>query len=323
MTRRRVWLSSSGECYAVAYFASGAWYELRYKDKDGKLLFIAGPKDDYGLSDVMLSGDGSRALVDDETAPYGMARPGQRLYLYDRDGKLLMDRDAREDLDSWLETSDGFMAANGSYFAAPRGMGKKKGASIVLIDGSGKEKWDRSYFPLHVIEEDLGGLFRVRGGSPSFINLIDQDGELKAVERKGYGFELKFSKDLKKAYMLMFKPFDPKKSGVPDELRLMFPGMEVIAVNLTELFPDAAGGVEVNVAPDGRSFICHAFRSDMGAGRTKILLFGPDKAVLWKEEYYQTNIVPRFTGDREFLLMFGYPIGRIIFESGPKDAILK
>ncbi len=325
--RRQVWLAKSGECYAVAYFASGGWYELRYMDKDGKLLFIAAPKDDYGLASVIVSDNGSRVLIDDETQPYSMTKPGQRLYLYDRNGKLLMDRDAGENLDGWLDAQDGFMAADGSCFAAPMGMGKRQCYSIVLLDENGKQIWDKSYFPRHIIEGCLGGLFLVRGGNLSFINLLDRQGNLKTVERKGYGFELMLSKDAKKAYMMMFKPFDVKTSGLPGQIRAVFPKAEVIAVNLPELVsrpaPESdpvptgrpASDVKVALSPDGKSFICYSSRAAMGMQETVFRLFEEDQTLLWKKYFFQAGIVPNFTGSREFLLKFGYPIRRLAFFS--------
>ena len=327
--RRQVWLARSGECYAVAYFASGGWYELRYMDKDGKLLFIAAPKDNYGLASVIISDDGSRVLIDDETPPYSMAKPGQRLYLYDINGKLLMDRDAGENLDGWLDAQDGFMAHDGSCFIAPMGMGKRQCSSIVMLDGNGKQLWDKSYFPRHIIEGDSGGLFRVRGGNLSFINLIDRQGGLKTIERKGYGFELMLSKDAKKAYMMMFKPFDVKNSGLTGQIKAAFPGADVIAVNLPELAapagspassdprsaPASASDVKVALSPDGKSFICYASRAAMGMQETVVKLFGEDQALLWKKYFFQAGIVPKFTGSRDFLLKFGYPIKRLAFFS--------
>ncbi len=340
--RRRVWLAKSGECYAVAYFASGGWYEIRYMDKDGKLLFIAAPKDDYGLASVIISDDGSRVLIDDETPPYSMTKPGQRLYLYDRNGKLLMDRDAGENLDGWLDAQDGFMAADGSCFAAPMGMGKRQCSSIVLLDKNGKQMWKESYFPRHIIEGCLGGLFRVRGGNLSFINLIDRQGNLKTVGRKGYGFELMLSKDAKKAYMMMFKPFDVKNSGLTRQIKAIFPKAEVIAVNLPELAvsagrpastgrPALTGGrvsdpqparpnslasdIKIALSPDGKSFICYASRAAMGMQETVIRLFGEDQTLLWEKYFFQAGIVPKFTGSRDFLLKFGYPVKRLAFFS--------
>ncbi|MHB8173286.1 MAG: hypothetical protein ACYDFU_02345 [Nitrospirota bacterium] len=326
---RRVWLAKSGECYAVAYLTSGGWYELRYMDKDGKLLFISAPKDNYGLASVIVSDDGSRVLVDDETPPFSMTKPGQRLYLYDKNGKLLMDRDAGENLRGWLETADGFMAADGSYFAAPMGMGRRVGSSIVLMDGNGKQVWDKAYFPRHVIEADLGGLFRVRGGNLSFIYLIDKGGGLKTIARKGYGFELMLSKDSKKAYMLIFKPFDVEKSGLSAQIKSIFPAADVVTVNLPKLLPDrsaqpatganrpagaeAGPSAKVALAPDGKSFICYASRAAMGMSQTTIMLFGENQSVLWKKDYFQPDVVPEFTGGGEFILKFGYPIKRLAF----------
>ncbi len=326
--RRQVWLARSGECYAVACFATGGWYELRYMDKDGKLLFIAAPKDDYGLASVIISDDGSRVLIDDETPPYSMTKPGQRLYLYDRNGKLLMDRDAGENLDGWLDAQDGFMARDGSCFIAPMGMGKRQCSSVVLLDGNGKQLWDKSYFPRHIIEGDSGGLFRVRGGNLSFINFIDRQGDLKTVERKGYGFELMLSKDAKKAYMMIFKPFDVKNTDLDGQIKAAFPGADVIAVNLPELAataggqgsatkpaPASASDVKVALSPDGKSFICYASRAAMGMQETVLKLFGEDQALLWKKYLFQAGIVPKFTGSRDFLLKFGYPIKRLAFFS--------
>ncbi len=238
-----------------------------------------------------------------------------------------MDRDAGENLDGWLDAQDGFMAADGSCFAAPMGMGKRQCSSIVLLDENGKQLWEKSYFPRHIIEGDLGGLLRVRGGNLSFINLLDRNGNLKTVERKGYGFELMLSKDAKKAYMMMFKPFDVKNSGLPGQIKAIFPKAEVIAVDLPELAArpapksdpaqtaGPASDVKVALSPDGKSFICYASRAAMGMQETVLRLFDEDQTLLWKKYFFQAGIVPEFTGSRDFLLKFGYPIRRLAFFS--------
>jgi hypothetical protein len=316
VTGVEVYLSGGGESYTVAYKTRGGYYELRHKDRNGRLLFIASPKDGYSLKTVQPSYDGSRILVVDESdlTVEGGVNFGQRLYFYDTDGRLTADLEMGGELDDWLDTSGGFMAADGSYYAAVRGMGLRPGKSVAFFNGDGTLKWEKSYFQTHTLTDDFGGTIGVKGGSPSLLSYISKDGSLKAIERTGYGFDFWLSGDGAYAYIKVFKPFDVEKSGVPGEIKTVFPGAKVVTLDLAGLLPEEGKRQALVVAPDGKAFI-HSFVLSMGQQEaTNLTYYDTALKELWDERFFNGSVTPQFVDkSRGFVLKFGSPATRLIY----------
>ena len=309
----RVYLSESGETYTAVFQTKGAYYELRHKDAAGGLLFMTGPREALGLNCVTVSGDGSRVLVSDKSPP-GSARPGQRLYLYDRDGRLELDEDMGDDPTGWLDVAGGFMARDGSWFMAGRGAPGHPASSIVLLDGEGGLVWEKNFFNAQSLIQETGGLVAVKGGSPSFINFIDKDGSLKILERSGYGFDFWINDARGRAYLIMFKPFDVEKSGIPKAVKEMFPGAKVVAVDIESLVPEGYSQPVVEIAPDGKAFILSCEEVLGGQEKTEFTLYGDDLKPLWHDSFFSGDVSARFAdGSRGFALRFGEPVNRLIY----------
>lgn len=316
VTGVQVYLSGGGEAYAVAYKTTGRYYELRYKDKNGRLLFIATPRDAYGLKSVYISYNGSRVILVDESAMDGedAADFGQRLYFYNKEGRLTADHDLGDDLDLWLDTSGGVMSKDGSSFASVRGMGPRPGRSVVMFNGDGKVRWEKTFFQTHSLTEAYGGAVGVKGGSGSMLNFINPDGTLKAVERKGYGFDLWLSGDGKYAYIMVFKQFDVKKSGVPEEVMAVFPGAKVVALDLDGLTPEGGTDPDLAIAPDGKAFIHYCTENLGRTDATVLTCYDEAFHNIWDERFYGGPAMPQFVdGSRGFILKIGLPAARLIY----------
>jgi hypothetical protein len=312
----RIFLAHGGGSYSVVYQGPGSYWELRNHDKDGELRFIATPKDGYGLKTVITSADGSRVLVVCESPLSGSVTGelGQRLYFYDRHGRLLADYDFGDEMDNWVDAAEGFMAEDGSYFVAVRGKGRKPGRAVVLFGKDSMVVWEKSFYQTHRLVEDLGGLFRVRGGSGSMISFLRTDGEQSLFERAGYGFEFWMSASHKYAYLIVFKPFDVPKSGVVDRIKEAFPGVEVASIDLKALLPKEGSRPGVAFAPDGKAFIFTFLEANEGIPSTNIVFFDHLGKERWRDRLYTGGIVPRFVdGSRGFVLSYGRPVNRLVY----------
>jgi hypothetical protein len=309
----RVYLSAGGGSYTTVFETRGGYYELRHKDSRGGLLFIAVPRDPYGLKKVIVSADGGRVIVVDESSPGSREAGGigQRYYVYDSDGRLLSDVDFGDDTDNWLDFSGGIMAADGSCFLTGRGGGKTL-KNLVLLDAEGQPKWEKAFFEGHQLSAEMGGLFLVKGGNRSFMNFIDSEGSVKMLERMGYAFDLWLSKDGSCAYILMLKEFDFKKSGIAGRLGELFPGIKVVFVNLEKFRREGHGLPSIEVSPDGKAFILTGIGGADTQAKTGIALYDQSMNELWKDAFFGANIVPRFTGGG-FLLRFGSPASRLSY----------
>lgn len=310
---RQVYISESGEAYTTVFKTKGAYYELRHKDSGGHLLFLAVPREALGLNCVTVSGDGSRVLVSDETQP-NSAKPGQRLYLYDREGRLLLDEDMGGNPSGWLDVPGGFMARDGSWFMAGRGAPGRAASTVALMDGGGTLVWEKNFFNAHRLIQETGGLVAVKGGSPSFLNYIDKDGSLKMLERSGYGFDFWINEARDRAYLIMFKPFDVEKSGIPEAVKEMFPGAKLVAIDIENLMPEGYTRPVVEVAPDGKAFILSCEEVLGGQEKTEFTLYGDDLKPRWHDSFFSGDVSARFVdGSRGFALRFGEPVNRLIY----------
>jgi hypothetical protein len=310
----RVFLSAGGDTYTTAFETKGGYYELRHKDSRGKLLFIAVPRAPYGLKEVIVSANGGRVLVIDESSPKSgkSGRLGQRYYVYDRDGRLLTDIDFGENQENWLDFSGGIMADDGSCYLTGRGNSGRSLKNLVLLDADGKQKWEKALFEDHQLSAYMGGLFIVKGGNLSFLNLVDKAGNVKMLERMGYPFDFWLSKDASCAYVIMLKEFNFKTSGISERLSELFPGIKVVAVNLEKFRSDGHGMPSIEISPDGKSFILTGIGATESLAKTGLALYDPSMNELWSDSFFGTSITPRFT-DSGFLLQFGSPISRISF----------
>ena len=316
----RVFLAGGGGAYTVVYRTKGAYYEVRHKDADGRLLFIAAPMDGYGFKTLRVSDDGSRVLVVDESPMTGGVggKVGQRLYFYDRDGRLLADHNFGDNLDAWLNASEGAMAADGSTFVSVRGRGEDPGTSVVAFDGRGRVKWEKRYYTTHRLSEDFGGTYVLKGGSKSLISLIDAEGELKTVERAGYGFDLWLSEGRSIAYLIVFKPFDVAKSGLEQEVKASYPQTKVVALDLHGLVPKGCARPGVTIARDGRAFVHYCNEDRGGQPVTSLGYYDATMKELWREEFFGSGVLPQFVdGSRGFMLKFGYPVTRLVYYESP------
>ena len=316
VTETRVYLSGGGETYTVVRKTLGAYYELRHKDKAGKLLFVTGPRDAYGFKDAIVSHDGSKVLVVDEspTSAGPDKKFGQRYCLYDRDGMLLSDVDNGDELDNWLDFAGGFLAEDGGWFITTRGMGGRPAASVVMLDGAGRVRWEKAYFTAHKLVEDYGGVFRIKGWSGTLLTFLDTSGELRTIERKGYGFDFWLSPGSTAAYAIIFKKFDFDRSGLPEEIKSAFPGADVVPVDLNALMPQGNFMPRVAISPDGKKFI-HYSAEPLGMMRGTVMsCYDAKSNMVWRESFLQGDVVPRFvSGGRAFALTFGYPFKKIAF----------
>ena len=312
VTGSRVYLSGDGESYTVVYLTKGRYYELRHKDRSGKLLFLAIPRDDYGFKTAVASRDGNRILVLDESPQVSgyAGHTGQRYYFYSGAGKLLSDTDLKDEVDDWLDISGGFMAQDGSYFAAARGMGKRPASKLVLLGEDGSVKWEKEFFETHTIVEDDGGLFRVKGGSLSLIHFVDAQGELRVLERKGYGFEFWVSASRRFAYVLVVKPFDTLTSGVEEEIGEIFPLARVVSVDMQAISPPFFSNPRAVISPDGMTYI----HSSQGkGGRTSFICFDYLGNELMRTALAGLDWTALFVdGGRAFILREGYPAKRLM-----------
>lgn len=308
----RVYLSAGGDTYTTIFETTGGYYELRHKDSRGRLLFIAVPRDPYGLKKVIVSDNGGRVIVVDESSTHSgkSGQPGQRYYVYDRDGRLLSDVDFGDHPDNWLDFSGGIMAWDGSCYLTGRGSGKAL-KNLVLLDADGKPKWEKTLFEGHQLAAYMGGLFLVKGGNRSFMNFIDSEGSVKMLERMGYAFDLWLSKDVSCAYIVMLKEFDFNKSGIAGRVGELFPGIKVIAVNLEKFRVKGHGLPSIEISPDGKSFILTGVGAESQA-KTGIALYDQSMKELWSDAFFGDNIEPRFTGSG-FLLRFGSPASRLSY----------
>lgn len=309
VVERRVSVSGNGETYTVAAMTKGAYYEVRHKDKDGRLLFMTAPRDSFGLTAVVVSFDGSRVLVADEN-PSGPL-PGQRLYFYDAEGALLAEHDMGPDPLDWLNVSEGLMAKDGGYFVATRG--KEGGESVVFFDSGGYIAWEKRFYKTHKLLEDLGGIFMVDGGSRTFLSYVTATGELRLIERAGYGFDLAVSEDKDRVCVLMFRSFDFVKSGLEERITQVFPKAKVTVVDVNALLPE--GGIRPGavVAPDGKAFI-HTSLAPVSKGvwQASVGYYDMAKNELWRDRFFDTAVSALFTDQsRCFALTFGYPVARI------------
>ena len=310
----RVFLSSGGNTYTTAFETKGGYYELRHRDSRGRLLFIAVPRDPYGLKNVVVSADGGRVVVIDESS-HNSGKSGwlgQRYYVYDRDGRLLSDVDFGDNNESWLDFSGGVMADDGSCYLTGRGEGGKPLKKLVLLDADGKLKWEKAFFEDHQISAYMGGFFVVKGGNQSFLNFIDKEGNVKMLERMGYPFDFWLSKDGSCAYVIMLKEFDFNKSGIAGRVSELFPGIKVVAVNLEKFRSDGHGMPSIEISPDGKYFILTGVGATESLAKTGIALYDQSMNELWSDAFFGTNITPRFTGGG-FLMLFGSPVSRISF----------
>lgn len=315
VTDVQVVLSGSGETYTVVFKAAGAYYELRHYDSRGKLLFIMTPRDGYGLRAVRVSDDGKRVLVVDESPLTGGVdgRLGQRLYLYGRGGKRIADHEMGDDPDLWIEAAECLMADDGSYFVCTRGRGKKHGASVALFGGDGAVRWEKGYFPEHRLTEDFGGVFGLRGGSKSFLAFVDREGGLRILERASYGFDFWRSKGGRYSYVIIFKPFDLTKSGVPERIAEAFPGTKVVGVDISELIPGSERP-NIAIAPDGEAFILSYLDMNSGLASTRLAMYDATLKRIWREELFGEGVTARFVdGHKGFILRYGNPVNRIVY----------
>ena len=203
---------------------------------------------------------------------------------------------------------------DGSYFIAARGMGERPARSLVMFDARGREKWENTYFKSHSLLDDYGGLFRVTGGSKSLISFLDKNGALKVLERKGYGFDFWLSPGGAFAYVIMFKQFDITKSGVPEEIKTLFPEAQVVTVDLAALLPQKNVKPRTLIAPDGKAFIFKSFEPLGDRQKAVFSYYDNSLSQLWGESFFQADITPQFVnGSRGFILKFGYPIARLIY----------
>lgn len=310
----RVYLSAGGDTYTTVFETRGGYYELRHKDSRGRLLFIAVPRDPYGLKKVIVSADGGRVMVIDESSPRSVepGGGGQRYYIYNKEGRLLSDVDFGDNVDSWLDFSGGIMAADGSCYLTGRGDGGKALKNLVLLDTDGKPKWEKAFFEGHLLSAEMGGLFLVKGGNRSFMNFIDREGNVKMLERMGYAFDLWLSKDISCAYIVMLKEFDFNKSGIAGRLGELFPGIRVVFVNLEKFRADGHGLPSIEISPDGKSFILTGVGGAETQAKTGVALYDQSMNELWRDAFFGDNIAPRFTGGG-FLLRFGSPVSRISY----------
>lgn len=308
-----VYLSAGGDTYTTVFETRGGYYELRHKDSRGRLLFIAVPRDPYGLKKVIVSADGGRVMVIDESTLHTgkSGGPGQRYYVYDWDGRLLTDIDFGDNPDSWLDFSGGIMAGDGSCYLTGRSGGKYL-KNLVLLDADGKPLWEKAFFEGHRLSAEMGGLFIVKGGNLSFLNFIDKEGNVKMLERMGYAFDLWLSKDCNCAYILMLKEFNFKTSGVSERLGELFPGIKVVFLNLERFRREGHGLPSVEVSPDGKAFILTGIGGAETRAKTGIALYDQSMNELWSDAFFGTNIAPKFTGGG-FLLRFGSPASRISY----------
>jgi len=310
----RVVIGASGDTYTTIFETKGGYYELRHKDSRGGLLFIAVPRDPYGLKKIIVSHDGGRVMVIDESSTHtgNSGRLGQRYYTYDRDGRLLSDVDLGGNPDNWLDFSGGIMADDGSCYLTGRGYGGRSLKNLVLLDGDGKLKWEKTFFEGHQLSAYMGGLFIVKGGNLSFLNFIDKEGNIKMLERMGYPFDFWLSKDVSCAYVIMLKEFDFNKSGIAGRVGELFHGIKVVAVNLEKFRADGHGMPSIEISPDGKTFILTGVGSTESLAKTGIALYDQSMTELWSDAFFGTNITPGFTG-KGFLLRFGSPASRISY----------
>jgi hypothetical protein len=309
----RVFLSENGNFYAVAYQTDGSYYELRYKDAHGKLLSITAARDAYGLKAVYISDDGSRVLVVDESnGDRGSGEVGQRLSFYDGDGLLLKDYDLGDKIDGWLDTSGIFIARDGSYVAAVRGQGA--GQKVVLFDDRGGMVWEKTFFESHKLTEDMGGLFRLKGGNASFINMLDTEGALTSIERSAYGFDIWVSRGREAVYIIMFKDFDLKKTNIAQEVQAAFSGSRTVAIDLTELLPPGNTRPLAAISPDGKAFILYSIDPGGGKPKTYADFYEAPETRKWSDNFFGQDVTPAFVdGSRGYILRFGSPATHLIY----------
>ena len=114
--------------------------------------------------------------------------------------------------------------------------------------------------------------------------------------------------------MIMFKPFDVEKSGVPEAVKELFPGAKVVAVDIEKLMPEGYTRPVVEIAPDGKAFILSCEELLGGQEKTEFTLYGDDLKSRWHDSFFSGDVSARFAdGSRGFALRFGEPVNRLIY----------
>jgi hypothetical protein len=150
---REIYISGNGEYYATVIQYSG-WYEFEYKDHTGKTLWKINPQDNYGFSKAYISYDGSRIIIIDMGGLGGGDEwevLGQRIYLYDKKGKLLNNYDFGERVDEWINPDHIRMSKNSQYIGGLKGWGMDADRSVVLFNKDLKVLWNKTLWKRHMV----------------------------------------------------------------------------------------------------------------------------------------------------------------------------
>ncbi len=186
----RAYVSGNGERYAVVWVdraglceeqegCPSAWYEFRYYDSRGRLLWRHVPDVNYGFSRAYVSYDGSRVVIVDEAE---LDYFGQKWYLYDGEGRLLRSEDhwlrmdgtqeeREEEEDQWIREIK--ISTDTKYVC----LVNENRSFIKIINREGKVEWIKSFHKEIVYSVEITDKGSISVRSSKYYYLINKRGK--------------------------------------------------------------------------------------------------------------------------------------------------